>query len=273
MSFFPQAFDAAQGVQEGSDTLAPLFGNGREWGAQVLPIDDNPGSAQATNPIDSRAPIEPAKPWYTQPPIDPLTEAVSHPANGRWYLWSGQTPLTISLPQDKDVRSIYLPFSGASITINSGLASGGGGLYTSIALAELVPLPSGNQIVTLVSNSGIFASPMSVFATNDVLPPFRTSGTITPPTPPNAYDIAILARAGLKHYYPMNQAAGSASAPDLGPGGVPMLFNGNVSSLRSPLTTDNCMYCVPGRNGRILRYLFAILQCHEYDLGAWIVVV
>ena len=176
--FQPEAFDAASGVAEKSGGTSPLLDREYLFGGNAGV--ETAGSVPHST--DQRAHVEAADQWYALPPA-PMPQVTMEDPNGQWFAWDGSKALTITLPDRRDIRSVWFPTSLGVIEIFSGLTEGGVPLYTSNALAECAPIPSGNKTLTLVSQNGAFANPMAVYATNDVLAPSRSAASpIATPT-------------------------------------------------------------------------------------------
>lgn len=176
--FQPEAFDAASGVAEKSGGTSPLLDREYLFGGNAGV--ETAGSVPHST--DQRAHVEAADQWYALPPA-PMPNITMEDPNGQWFAWDGSKALTITLPDRRDIRSLWFPTSLGIVEIFSGLTEGGVPLYTSNALAECAPIPSGNKTLTLVSLNGAFGSPMTIYATNDVLAPSRTAALpITNPT-------------------------------------------------------------------------------------------
>ncbi len=167
--FAPEAFDAASGQREEHSALSTIFSADYLFGGEQAIAT----AGSVAQPTDQRAHAEAPDEWYAASPANVIPASPMTDPNGRWFPWDGSKPLTISLPDRKDIRSLWFPTSLGIISIYSGLTEGGTPLYTSNALAECAPIPSGNKTLTLVAANGTFGSPMAVYATNDVLAPSR----------------------------------------------------------------------------------------------------
>ncbi len=181
-AFVPEAFNASAGQKESASATSTLFDANYLFGGEQAIAT----AGSAPSPSDQRAHTEAPDPWYDGSPANVLPAVPMADPNGRWFPWDGSKPLTVSLPDGKDVRTLWFPTSLGLVQIFSGLTEGGTPLYTSNALAECAPIPSGNKTLTLVAPNGAFGSQMAVYATNDVLAPSRlasppvTSATDTP---------------------------------------------------------------------------------------------
>ncbi len=168
--FEPEAFNAASGLVEAGVGASGVLDREYLFGGNAGV--ETAGSVPAST--DQRAHIEQPDQWYAQAPIAMPKVTMTDP-NGRWLAWNGSSPLTISLPDRRDIRSVWFPTSLGVVEIYSGLTEGGTPLYTSNALSECAPIPSGNTTLTLVSANGAFPQPMTVYATSDVLAPSRAA--------------------------------------------------------------------------------------------------
>ena len=254
--------NTGQGAIE-RDSTDGLFAPGYLFGDPILPIDRDPGMIA----IRPSAPLgEPLDSWATQSPDatpSPIASTRQLGADAIWRLWPGSaSALTITLPDGSDIRSLWVPVIPFGFSIGLGFGPGAPMYSPTIAGGELVPIPPGTPVVTLfLPGSGSGLKPdIWVYATHDKFDPSKSAGiniTPQPALPPVTYtglQKAILARAGLKHYYQLNDPAGATSAVDsVNVGGVPMIFGGaGVKTQQGSLTTTaNPSTLFSGNDGTI----------------------
>jgi hypothetical protein len=101
------------------------------------------------------------------------------PSGAKWATWDGTQPLTLQLPGDQMIRSMFLlNATPQNISIYSGAGvTGGAPLFPTGGAAGVLPIPHGHHALTLVA-SAPFATPISIFITNRIHAPQVALATV-----------------------------------------------------------------------------------------------
>jgi hypothetical protein len=143
---------------KGFDYSNILFGGGRRRNRFAQPdFAISPPSKAPVPLVDSiGAPLPPGsntQPDFLSPPPPP-PQTIGSPDRpvGAWYPWQVQFPLTINLPQNALIESVWLSnvYLPNVVGFVSGSTPSAGYFYQNQFATEMVPIPSGTNAVTLV---------------------------------------------------------------------------------------------------------------------------
>lgn len=168
--------------QTGADFSAELFSPGYVFGAPTYSIDNDP----IEQPILQSEPTgDDSTDWVTADPLPTPEPKESGPSNGRWYYWSGASPLKVQLHNGAGILAIWLPVEPTqTITIASGMAASGA-IYTTspssggtqTVASEIIAIPSGHETLSL-SASAPFANSIFVLVSGEPYTPSKTFSSI-----------------------------------------------------------------------------------------------